>query len=284
MHHECDLHHSCSVCLSRLWQSSPSDPVAKASVVQVGITMKSLSSLTRTAIALSAAVVMSPASAVTVLNLTTAGSSGTINGSYFEQILPRATGTGVIDSFAEIGGNTPQVQGFNTTVNHVEDNGSSDQFNHELKLSDVPIVVVNGVTYRQFMLDVNQTGESPLLSLDELKIYQSNTANFGSTAALLAGSTLRWDMDGAGDAWIKLDYSLNTGSGSGDMFAYIRDDVFNSDTYVYLWSRFGDNISNNDGFEEWAVTTAAPIPEPSTYALMFAGLAAVGFMARRRQA
>ena len=31
------------------------------------------------------------------------------------------------------------------------------------------------------------------------------------------------------------------------------------------------------------VMTVTPIPEPSTYALMLAGLGAVGFMARRRR-
>ena len=44
------------------------------------------------------------------------------------------------------------------------------------------------------------------------------------------------------------------------------------------------------GFNQWYVVAvhpgdvAAPIPEPSTYALMLAGLAAVGFAARRRRA
>lgn len=45
-------------------------------------------------------------------------------------------------------------------------------------------------------------------------------------------------------------------------------------------------ISNGNAFEtdNHAVMLSAPIPEPETYALMLAGLGAVGFMARRRRA
>ena len=44
------------------------------------------------------------------------------------------------------------------------------------------------------------------------------------------------------DNWVALDYSLNTGSGSGDMFLYVLDSVF--DPYdggdvVTLYSLFG---------------------------------------------
>ena len=38
------------------------------------------------------------------------------------------------------------------------------------------------------------------------------------------------------------------------------------------------------GRSDWAQTTVtSPIPEPSTYALMLAGIGAIGFMARRRR-
>jgi hypothetical protein len=36
-------------------------------------------------------------------------------------------------------------------------------------------------------------------------------------------------------------------------------------------------------FDGSTVTITAAVPEPSTYAMLFAGLAAVGFVARRRK-
>jgi hypothetical protein len=50
--------------------------------------------------------------------------------------------------------------------------------------------------------------------------------------------------------------------------------------------------SNGRGVEYWGTVTAmsvrdlsaAVVPEPSTYALMLAGVAAIGFAARRRKA
>ena len=70
-------------------------------------------------------------------DLTTAGSSCTVNGAIFQQIDPQSTGTGVINSFVEIGGNTDTVSAYNTTVNNVLNNGSSDQINHALSKTEL---------------------------------------------------------------------------------------------------------------------------------------------------
>src|SRR5437762_2108324 len=107
-----------------------------------------------------------------VLDLTTAGASGTLGGAVFQQIDSASTGTGSIDSFLRIGANTAVTQGFNSSARPVqfnEDNGAN--FNHDLRLARVPTVLIGGIAYRQFMLDINQSNSSPLLSLDELRIY-----------------------------------------------------------------------------------------------------------------
>jgi hypothetical protein len=90
-------------------------------------------------------------------------------------------------------------------------------------------------------------------------------------------------MDAAADNTIELDYNLNSGSGSGDLFAYIKNSLFTGATYVTLYSQFGDPPganNNNDGFEEWAVRSVEifnpPVPEPASMLMWAFGIAAAG--------
>ena len=237
-----------------------------------------------------AAVVASvPAAAVPVLDLTIAGSSGFVNGAYFQTVNAQSTGTGVINSFVRISTNDDVSEGYNTSARPLSyDENSSPTFTKDLLLSAVPIVVINGITYREFLLDINQAGSDPLLSLNKIQIFVQGSG--GLSGPIPPGGVFTnkvFDLDAGveGDARIELNYNLNAGSGSGDMLAYIPNSFFVGGTHVYLYSQFGVPNNNNAGFEEWAVRqgTTPPIPEPSTYALMLAGLAAVGFMARRRR-
>src|SRR5207237_2317655 len=96
-------------------------------------------------------------------------------------------------------------------------------------------------------LDINgQAAEwGKLLTLDQLKTFVSDSPHLNNYSAAgngtLAGATKIYDMDTlVHDNWIDLDYTLNSsGSGKGDMVAYIPNVGFTGNQYVYLSSQSG---------------------------------------------
>jgi hypothetical protein len=220
--------------------------------------------------------VHSPIEAGVTLDLTSEGSSGYIGDAYFEQVDPLPTGTGYIRPFVRLSTNQAIEQGYNTDARPLEfDENNSNQFTRSLPLGDVPIIG----TYRGFLLDINQnsTPTGRFLSLDTIEIY---LADEGDLTGYPGGiGTKIFDLDEDDDNWILLDYSLNHGSGTGDMMAYIPNDLFVGGDYVYLYSRFGENHPNNAGFEEWAVSV---IPAPGAILLGSIGVGFVSWLRRRR--
>lgn len=259
---------------------------------------------------------MTPLSqAATIVDLTTVNSSGAINGALYQHINSQSTGTGQLGVFAQIQaqGNNDEETGYNTTVNNTLDNGAPDNFNHSITLDEVPLVTINNVDYREFLLDVNEADQGPaagrFISLDEVQLFVGGTAN-SSVETLTAGildhdGMLVYQMDAGMDNWVALDFQLNSGSGSGDMFLYVPQSNFagfaGSDV-VTLYSEFGrqgvdpsDGMGGNfsgdfgasAGFEEWGVrdiVTQGVVPEPSTIFLLGLGLAGLGLRGRRQSA
>lgn len=229
------------------------------------------------------------------LDLTSAGASGTLNGGVYTQVGPQGTGSGAINSFVRIGAaNQDVVQAYNTTATTSFDNQGGATFNHAITVGQLGLPPGGSNTLMHFLLDINQTSASPLLNLDEVQIFLSTTPDQSTTAfnagvLALGNAALVYRMDAGADNTVTLDYSLNPGSGGGDMtldlMASVLDPAFaalglttdaqKNGAFIYLYSKFGSAPNpNNDGFEEWAYLTPAAtrVPEPGTVALLASGL------------
>ena len=243
-----------------------------------------------------AVIVMSPE----ILHDLTNGGSVTINNAQFVTVDQQPTGSGVIHSFVRVSAaNQGVVEGYNTDGRPLQfDENNSPSFTRSQKLNDLKIVTKNGQDYYQFLLDINQESARPLLTLNELEIYLGNAPDLLSYSpnhsaggtGFGANSSLVYDLDDGTDNAIDLNYNLNSGSGSGDMWAYIPKANFdaahagNNDDFVYLYSKFGIPHANNDGYEEWSGVEGPnnTVPEPS--ALLVVLVIAGAMLAARRPA
>lgn len=242
----------------------------------------------------------STASALTnasVYDLRTLGATVTVNSALFEQDTSQPTGTGTIDPFLRLQ-DSPIEEAFNTDYRSGGqaplDAKSDPNYTHSLLLSDLAVVNKNGADYYCFSLDLDEPDAGPLryLSLDELKLYVADSGSIGTLADLTSQGTLKWDLDGGGNATIYLDGALSPGNGADDMRFYVPTSAFAgvpTSKYLYLYSKFGatsgmqaDNFDANASFEEWSAVTNTPTAaEPGVLGLLGAGL--VGMIAGRRR-
>jgi len=201
-----------------------------------------------------------------MIDLTTAGSVGSVNGAIFSQAtFDTSTGTGVFKPFVRIQGNGIQ-RGYNTS-GELEWETKSSIWTHPIQLSAIPVVG----NFYEFRLDINENkgGDGEILSLDEIKIHIVSEVTGGALTDYDTNPSFgspAWEL-GAGN-WIKLNYALAPGSGNGDMIAMIPISALGTEgsNYVYLYSKFGatEGFESSAGFEEWGVI----VPEPVTMVLL----------------
>jgi hypothetical protein len=273
---------------------------------------RQLSSVTTAILALALG---STAAHAVVVDLTIPGNSvanvGAVGTATYTQFNPQSTGTGVFNAFVQIspGGSASTSQAYNTTVNNTFNVGESDQHNYAITLGDVP--VING--FRRFVLDVNELSGQQVteryVSLDQVRVYVGGTANSNTTNLDSGGplGTLVYALNsplGSTTNVVALDYTINDGSGSGDMFLLIPDSLFTSvagvtnSSNVVLYSAFGGlgilaggnsfslpagNYGQSDGFEEWGApggSTTVPDGGP-TIALLGGALVLLAGISRR---
>lgn len=140
-------------------------------------------------------------------------------------------------------------------------------------------------------------GQSFSVSVDPTDLWNAGALPRWSNADGLSGNLFATGSDDSTEAFgtlIGQNFGLyNQGNlsaaygtlvgqiGSGDFFVvgtqYAGSAATSGMLKLYYWdSNFGDNT-------QYVSANVAAVPEPETYALMLGGLAAVGFVARRRR-
>ena len=228
-----------------------------------------------------------------VIDLSTAGSSGSINGALFFESDQQPSGTGFIDPFLRVQahGNSTFEHGYNTDGGFPLDTKPPHNYQHSVRLDSLAAFNIGGVSYFKFMLDANQSGGGAgRFGLDRLQFYTSNdpaqtTVVINPNQTLNLGN-LAYNLDLQGDNSI---ITHSTGSGKYDLIAFIPTANFNqADSFLYLYFASGDTIAASGGFEEWtASVNVTPIPELSSFFPIIGLMVAVGsthVLRRRRMA
>lgn len=212
--------------------------------------------------------VMAAAVTPTEVDISLAGDvSATINdGIWTQWISDEASGTGRFNTYLALqAGQTGIERGFNT--------GGKRNFDEKpqtkaLPLSNVPLVTIEGVVYREFAFDVNQTAGNPRMSVDLFAIYQTNddklTTNIldaNGYPVFAAGQANKvYDIDGY---YVVVDYNIGSGSGRANYLLYVPNSKFDqSKSHVIMFAQhgqYGDKADN--GFNEWGVRVMDPVEE-----------------------
>src|SRR5204863_5669853 len=139
-------------------------------------------------------------------------------------------------------------------------------FTHSITLGDIPTVVIDGVTYREFRLDLNEKDSktNDNISLTSLKLFSGDAGDLNN----LSSAKLLYNLDSAGDVTLPLT-EWSTGSGHGDYVVVIPDAAFvdaqgqplANGSFIYLYSAFS---GSDGGFEEWYIRPAETLDNTVT--------------------
>jgi hypothetical protein len=227
----------------------------------------------------------STARASTIVDLTSGG-SGESNGALYVWTDFSATGSGVIDAFLRVQ-NRGTEQGYNHSLGHnVPWDTKPGIHTHDIQYQDLVMATISGQDYFEFLLDINESNghDNEFLQLMNVQIFTRDGAITSADESLDHLGTLRFNNDAGSDTTVNLNYSLNSGSGSGDMFMYVPVSLFAGtlpSDYVYFYSQFNNSDA---GFEEWAMRESSVVgggggvenppvvPEPGTMVLLGSGL------------
>jgi hypothetical protein len=163
------------------------------------------------------------------VDLTTANSSGIINGASFTTQSGNS-GTGIFNTFAQLQ-HTGVEQGYNSDAAAQFDEKASHQHNHSILLADIPTFVgdgtggtIEGVVYREFKFDENEAGGgNRLLSLDKLEIWQEESGSLtGFTSAGSAAAGVHYSAGPPGFAGAHTDYLAYNLDEGGDHWVAIQ--------------------------------------------------------------
>jgi hypothetical protein len=187
-------------------------------------------------------------------------------------------GTGVLNSFLRIeqqGGGSSE-QGYNTDYrghppsSNLMDAKTDPNFTRAIQLGDIGVVTIDGITYAQFILDLNEPGkkgsDNAQILLNQLQLFVDTAGTdhvTDNTIGTLTGtSNLTKVFDLNGNSILLDDHA--SGSGAADYLVDINTNVFQGfggSAYVYLYSQFGSADGSQPGgtaggFEEWAAAPA----------------------------
>ncbi|MRW94815.1 PEP-CTERM sorting domain-containing protein [Duganella sp. FT80W] len=215
-------------------------------------------------------------SGVNSVTITGGTISGSINGGGSQSTLTVAAGSG---SFAYAGAisnfNKVEIQSGTVTFSGVSSYGGATVLSGgELvldgaqRLSSTSELILNGGTLQ--LNNAGATGQtfaSLTLSSDSVVKLGGSTLTFGGLGAVVSGATLSFTQAASGSYAFRLlgDYSSNT-----SFLALLSATTVNG---------LGATYSYDGSY----TTVLAAVPEPSTYAMLFAGLGLVGAIARRRR-